>query len=172
MSSEKSPHLDSHNPQAMKELEPCGIRVDENGDWFYNGNRIFRPEVLEALYGELDRLPTGEFTLSGRFLLDVADTPFVVSRVDLERDNSGGERIIIRFRNISRLEPLDPGTLAIGNGNILYCRVFGGRFLARYSRPAYYQLAEFVIEDETGRGFYIDLNGNRYSIAQNDKEDR
>jgi hypothetical protein len=41
------------------------------------------------------------------------------------------------------------------------------RFRARFSRPAYYQLAEFIREDDIGHGFYIELNGDRYSIALN-----
>lgn len=150
-------------------LEPCGIQIDEDGDWFHNGNRIFRPEILETLYAKLDQTPTGEFILAdfkGSCLLDVADTPFVVSRVDLDRDESGMERIIIRLKNISRSEVLDPDTLSTGRGNILYCRVFDGRFSARFSRPAYYQLAEFVRENDIGQGFYIELNGNRHPIAR------
>jgi uncharacterized protein len=153
---------------SIRELKPCGIQVDENGDWFHNGNRIFRPEILETLYAKLDQTPAGQFILAdfkGPCLLDVADTPFVVSRVDLERDESGRERIIIRLKNISRSEVLDPDTLEIGSGNILYCRVFSGRFSARFSRPAYYQLTELVREDDIGQGFYIELNGNRYPIA-------
>jgi uncharacterized protein len=153
--------------QAEK-LEPCGIRVDEDGDWFHNGNRIFRPEILEALYEKLDQTPTGEFILAdfGRpCLLDVSDTPFVVSRVDLDRDESGRQRIIIRLKNISRSEVLDLDTLATGRDNILYCRVSGGRFLARFSRPAYYQLAEFIRENDSGQGFYIEINGKRHTVA-------
>jgi len=153
---------------SIRDLKPCGIQVDENGDWFHNGNRIFRPEILETFYAKLDQTPTGEFILAdfgGPCLLDVADTPFVVSRVDLERDESGRERIMIRLKNISRSEVLDPHTLAIGRDNIVYCRVSGGRFLARFSRPAYYQLAGFVRENDVGQGFYIELNGNRHPIA-------
>ena len=160
---------------SIRELQPCGIQVDENGDWFHNGNRIFRPEILETLYAKLDQTPAGQFILSdfkGPCLLDVADTPFVVSRVDLERDESGRERIIIRLKNISRSEVLDADTLATGRDNVLYCRVFEGRFSARFSRPAYYQLAEFVREDDTGRGFYIELNGNRFAIAVKSECDR
>ena len=153
---------------SIAELEPCGIHVDENGDWFHKGNRIFRPEILEALYAKLDQSPAGQFILSdfkGRCLLDVADTPFVVSRVDLERDISGSERIIIRVKNISRSAVLDAETLEIGRDNVLYCRVLEGRFPARFSRPAYYQLAEFVREDDAGQSFYIELNGKRFPIA-------
>ena len=46
------------------ELQPSGILVDENGDWYHNGNKIFRPEILEILYSRLDQLPTGEFVLA------------------------------------------------------------------------------------------------------------
>jgi len=152
----------------VRELESCGIQVDKEGDWFYEGRLIFRPDILEALYAKLDRLPTGEFILcdsKGPFLLDVADTPFVVSRVDYEKDKSGIERIVIRFKNISRSEVLDPGTLAAARDNVLYCRLADRRFTARFSRPAYYQLALFVREDDTGQGFYIELNGRRHSIS-------
>lgn len=156
----------------MAELEPCGIRVDENGDWFYNESRIFRPEILEALYEKLELSPTGEYVLcdfKGRCLLEVADTPFVISRVDLERDSSGGERITIGLKNTSRSEILDPRTLRTGKGNVLYCRMAAGRFPARFSRPAYYQIADFIREDESGRGFFIELGGERHPI-QDSKE--
>jgi len=152
----------------QNKLEPCGIQVDEDGDWFYHGNRIFRPDILEDLYSKLDRLPAGEFILSdfnGLCRLDVADTPFVVSSVDLQKNEAGNEQIIIRLKNLSRSEVLDPETLTTGRENILYCRVACGRFSARFSRPAYYQLAGFIREDESGEGFHLELNGNSHFIA-------
>ena len=129
--------------------------------------RSFRAEILEALYSKLEQMPTGEFFLAdlkGPCLIDVADTPFVVSRVDLEKDESGSERIIIRLKNIPESEVLDPDTLVIGKDNVLYCRVFDGRFTARFSRPAYYQFAGFIREDEAGQSFYIELNGKKYAL--------
>jgi hypothetical protein len=148
-------------------LRSCGIRVDEEGDWFYDGNKIFRAEILEVFCSRLEQMPTGEFFLSdsnGPCLIDVADAPFVVSRVDFEKDESGGERIVIQLKNIAEPQVLDPGTLTIGKDNVLYCSVFDGRFIARLSRPAYYQLAEFIREDETSQSFYIELNGARYGL--------
>ncbi|MBW2149835.1 MAG: hypothetical protein JRI22_22825, partial [Deltaproteobacteria bacterium] len=50
----------------------------------------------------------------------------------------------------------------VGQDNVLYCKVKGGAFHARFLRPAYYQLAEFV-EEEGGR-FYIQRGGERYYI--------
>lgn len=156
------------NDDTVKKIESCEIQVDREGDWFYEGRKIFRPEILEVFYAKLDRLPTGEFVLHdfrGPCLLDVADTPFVISRIDFEKEQSGAERIMIRFKNISRFEILDPDTLEIGEDNVLYCRLEDRRYSAKFSRPAYYQLAEFIHEDDTGQGFHIELNGKRHSIG-------
>lgn len=145
------------------------IRVDENGDWYYRGHLIFRPEILEVFYSKLDRAPSGEFFLAdsnGPWPIDAEDTPFVISMVDFEREESGQESIIIRFKNVEKREVLDPGTLAIGVGNVLYCRVSGGRYPARFSRPAYYQLAQFITGDDSGQTFHIELNGEKHRIAE------
>ena len=156
-------------------LKSCEIFVDENADWFHKGNRIFRPEVLEALYSRMARLPSGQFVLEdGKdiCLLDTADTPYVVSRVDREEDPSGKESLRLGLKNLPQTEPLDPATLLVGKDNVLYCQVIEGRFPARFSRPAYYQIAEFVSEDD--RGFYIELNGCRFyipDVGQSDHED-
>ncbi len=164
---------DVRKMSTIEEPQPSGILVDENGDWFHCGNKIFRPEILEILYSKLDQTPTGQFVLAdsqGSWPIDVADTPFVVSRVDIDRDEPGGERIVIRMKNIPRSEVLDLDTLTVGKDNILYCRVLPRRFLARFSRPAYYQLAEFVHQDGTGQDFYIEVNRERYPIRLMEKE--
>ncbi len=150
-----------------RELEHSLIRVDENADWFYEGSRIFRPEILESFYEKLELLPSGEYVLAEatvRCLLEVADTPFVITRVDVEGDASGGERIVLGLKNLPGSERLDPGTLRSGKDNVLYCRIRNGRFPARFSRPAYYQFAAFIGEDESGLGFFFQLNGERHPI--------
>ena len=166
------PDLDRPDPHKIGTIQgpqPIDILIDENGDWFYNGSKIFRPEILEILYSKLDQMPTGQFVLAdskGSCLIDVEDTAFVVSRVDIESDGPGREWIVIRLKNIERPEVLDLDTLAVGKDNIVYCRVLHRRFLARFSRPAYYQLAEFVREDDTGQNFYIELNRKKHPISE------
>ena len=142
--------------------------IDEDGDWFHQGNRITRPEILEALYEKVDFSEDSRFFLAcetGPFFPEVADTPFVVSRVDRTGTRQGGEQIELRLRHLPRPEALDPGTLKAGRDNVLYCRVKNGRFPARFSRPAYYQLAEFIEENPDSGTFFIELNGTRYPIS-------
>lgn len=147
-------------------LKACEIYIDAEGEWYHRGNRIFRPEILEDLCERIDLLPSGEFVLldkSGACLLDVADVPFVVAGVDREHSHAGEDRIMLRLKHLSRAEPLDPGTLWIGEHNVLYCRIRDGRFTARFSRPAYYQVTQFVMQSSDGE-FFIELGGVRYPV--------
>jgi len=146
--------------------EACGIRIDEEGEWFHGETRIFRPDVLEGLCSKLERAPDGGYVLADRGLkcvLDVEDAPFVVSDVDRACADSGKDIILLKLKHVPRLETLDPASLWIGRGNILYCKVCDGQFPARFSRPAYYRFAEFIVEGSGGE-FYIELAGRKYPL--------
>lgn len=150
------------------EIMPCGIFVDEEGDWYHEGNRIVRDEIIELFFEHLVLISGERFLLeweNSRCLLDVADTPFVISRVDLEKTGQG-EQVLLSFRHRASRHPLAPGTLWVGRANVLYCRVHDGRFRARFSRPAYYQFAALLREDD-GR-FFISLDGTRHFIREAD----
>lgn len=152
-------------PEAL----PCGIFVDEEGDWYHQGNKIFRDEVIEFFFENLHVTSDGRFLLewkNTRCVLDVADTPFVISRVDLEKTDQG-EQVLLSFRHLVRRQPLAPGTLWIGEGNVLYCRVHEAGFRARFSRPAYYQFAAWI--EEGDEGFFIGLNGIRHYIRKSEQ---
>jgi uncharacterized protein len=144
------------------------LSVDVEGNWFHRGSRITRPEILEALCASVDLARDGRFVLAGekgRYVIDVADTVFVVASVDFLRSQTGEERIQLRLKHVPGPEVLDPATLEVGRDNVLYCRIRGARFSARFSRPAYYQLARFIEEDADGTGFHIELNGTVFSIS-------
>ncbi len=148
-------------------MEACEIYIDEDGEWYHRGNRLTRPEIIEVLYSKLDQSLDGSFVLSSNnetCALDVADTPFVVTRADREVSDSGEERIALRLKHLTENEYLDPETLLIGADNVLYCRVLNRRFPARFSRPAYYQLANFVMEGPAENEFYLEVNGNKHFI--------
>ena len=77
-----------------------------------------------------------------------------------------GEFIDILLTDDS-LEELDLGTLYVGKENVLYCAVKNGRFPARFSRNSYYQLAEFIEQEEKEHSFFINLNNEKYLINNN-----
>lgn len=147
----------------------CNIHIDSEGAWFYEGNEITRREILEHFMANLRRTEDGGYVIqvgANTCRVDVADTPFVVVRADRARSqSSGAEEILLSFRNVSRLEVLNPETLRVGEGHVMYCEVCDGTFPARFSRPAYYQLAEWIMEDTYTGQYYLELNGNRYPIS-------
>ena len=57
----------------------------------------------------------------------------------------------------------DPETLRISSESVLYCTVKNNQFPARFLRPAYYQIAENIAEDEAD-GFVLLINNKRYPI--------
>jgi hypothetical protein len=90
----------------------------------------------------------------------------VIARVDRQLgDEQIGERFVLSFRHLSGIEVLNPATLRVGNNNVLYAKVKSGRCLARFSRPAYYQLAEYIHEDAEAGQFYLEVNGERYPVG-------
>lgn len=148
---------------------PCSIHIDKEGAWFYEGHEITRREILEHFMANLRRTEDGGYIIqvgANSCPVDVVDTPFVVVRVDRVRSqSSSAEEIQLGFRNVSRSEALNPETLRVGEDHVMYCEVCNGAFPARFSRPAYYQLAEWIMEDPDTERFYLELNGKRYLIS-------
>jgi hypothetical protein len=154
-------------PQSPQ-IPSSGIFVDEEGDWYHEGNKLFREGVLHLFLESLTIDADGRWIIDcggTRCTLDVADTPLVIARVDRgpHPEDPAREVIALRFKHLPDEEELDPRTLTVGENNVMYCRVRGGRFPARFSRPAYYQLASWVEEDGEGT-FYLELNGSRYPV--------
>ena len=153
--------LDLYIPEGWQgKHPPCLIQVDAEGRLSHQGAPMIHPGILELIYQNV-HLEDGVYVLRlGRQVcqLEVADTFFVVARVEQGQDglalllNDGGQ------------EPLDPASLWIGAGEVIYCLVKGGHFPARFLRPAYYQIAELVVEGPAG--FELELAGVRHRLPR------
>lgn len=141
-------------------LPPCQIQVDADGKMWHDGAPMIHPKIVALIYDSVHLDEDGVYFLEvdgKRCQLEVADTFHVVNGVSLQ----GGTAMLTL--NDGRSEPLDPATLAVGRDDVLYCRVKGGGFPARFSRAAYYQLAERIVEQ--AGGFALELGGRRHPIA-------
>jgi len=146
------------------DIPPCMILIDKEGRWFHKGLEMIHREFIKLFYQNMKVDSRGRYviTLAGdQCYVDVEDTPFVVWRTAVTDDDKTGPRFSLHLSDDSR-EDLDPYTLMVGAGNVLYCRVRNGAFPARFSRPAYYQLAEHIEEEKSV--FYLTLKGQRYAI--------
>jgi hypothetical protein len=164
--------IDEYLSLAEGELLPCGIFIDEEGDWHYRGSRMQRSDIVAYLCRHVrrDEASSSYVIEMGRqrCYLEVEDTPLVITRVleQQDREGRGLEEFLVVVKFLQVHEPLNPADLWVGKGNVLYCRVGEHRLPARFLRPAYYQLARFIKQDDTQDAFYLSLKGERFYIRQ------
>jgi uncharacterized protein len=148
-------------------METCDITIDKDGIWYYRGAHMFRKDLLCIFFENLKIDESGKYLIKlgdECCYLDVEDTAFVVTAVYNTKQGKDIENHIYILLTDDSLEKLDLNTLHVGNDNVLYCKVKCGKFMARFSRKSYYQLSEFIDQEEKGDGFFINSNGEKYYI--------
>ncbi len=143
-------------------ISPSGPRVeiDAEGTWLVDGEPVVHPTILAELVARLGRRPDGRYVLraaGGELPIGVAGAPFVVRTVTLARAPDGRVAAIRAGLSDGTEEEIDPASLrrlprAAGEppGERLACAVKAGRFEARFTRLATYQLLEAA--EPTGDG--------------------
>jgi len=162
MSQQDPPDLSAFIPPGWQgKLPPCQIQVAADGKLYHNGAPLVHPTIIKLIY-ESVHLEEGHYIVrldNQACELEVADTFYVVSRVEFK-----GDAAVITLNDGSR-EELDPASLRLGDNEIIYCTVKNGGFPARFLRQAYYQLAEKIVEH--GEGFALELGGERWPLERN-----
>jgi hypothetical protein len=141
-------------------IESGKISFRRDGNWYTDDERIDNPRIALLFSRSIKRNPDGSYFLQvaeERAPVTVEDTPYVVKTV---YEDDGGFVIVT---NDDEHEPLDPSTLEVGHDNVLYCRIKGGAFRARFLRTAYYHLSNNFFSDE-GDTFSLVVHGHRYPI--------
>jgi uncharacterized protein len=153
---------ESENGQLFDASPYLKLFIDKDGRWFQNGAEIIHPEIYREFNRMLERTSDGGYRVRmGQEIcrVEVEDAPFVVTAVS--RDEQG--HVSMELNDGGR-EMLDPKCLWIGKENVPYCRVKGDSFHARFSRPAYYQLAKFIVTDDE-KEFFLLIDGKRHKIS-------
>ena len=158
MSEEKNNWLaDPTIPEPIRRALQSGallerIELDSEGHFWHEGERIEDQRLCDLFHRSIQR------TLGGSYLLVVApfsypllvrDVPYWVRQlaVDTGESTQGPPRVHMRLSDDSE-EDLAIDTLRYQPGRGFTCRVKGGTMPARFSRPCYFALAEYVTEDE------------------------
>jgi hypothetical protein len=138
--------------------------VDAEGELSHNGAPLVHPKVRQEIFDSVV-LEKGRYLLrvDGKTCeLEVADTFFTVRRVDQE-----GEALAVRL-NDGTWHRVDPAGLWLGEDEMVYCLVKEGRFPARFARPAYYQLAQWIEPAEGG--YALRLANRAHPLARGEKK--
>lgn len=143
-----------------------GIRIDKEGVWYYNDAEMIRKDIVVLFSRNLTRDEAGKYVIeldAEKCYVQVEDTPFVIKNVSFTKNHE--EDSLSVLLSDESIEELDLNSLRISDANILYCTVKNNRFNARFSRAAYYQLAEFIEYDPGSDIFSVALNGRSYPIG-------
>jgi hypothetical protein len=143
------------------------FRIDRDGDWFSEDGAITHEGIVANLRENLKEEDGRYFVQAGRWRLpvEVEDTPFTAVRVETDAEGA-----IVLLNDGSR-ERLDPTALRFTEGGVPYCRVKGGRFEARLTRAAAYQLGQLLEYDEASHQATLVLAGARYPLVPGRKSD-
>jgi uncharacterized protein len=147
-------------------IPPCQIFVGKDGKWYHHGAEIIHRPIFLWLIQNLEKTEDGLFIVhlnNQKCYLEVEDTPLVIQQAHLIKESPEGPDQIRLTLNDESQETLDPKTLKINPENVLYCAVKKNQFPARFLRPAYYQLAEYITEGDT-EGFALLLNHKKYPV--------
>jgi hypothetical protein len=138
-------------------------QVDRDGRIFHDGTEIVDPAVLRFFLRAMTRTEDGRCLVlcqGERNWFEAPDTPFVIQRLGLtvEAGRLLGVELVLPgdYREL-----LDPRGLETER-DLLFCRVRGGAFRARFGRVAVQQLAPFLVD--TGKGSALVLGGERHPV--------
>jgi uncharacterized protein len=136
------------------------LRIDRDGVWLHEGEEVTHPGILDDLRHNLRVDAEGHYVQAGgvRVPVEVEDAPYVLSRVEAE-----GDELIVTLSDDSR-ERLAVDTLRFDSASVPYCRVKEGRFVARLSRAATYQLLLHAQYDESKRAAVLVVGRVRHEV--------
>jgi hypothetical protein len=138
------------------------IRFGKDGRWYSDDEPIPNRAICRLFSRAMTVQTNGRGRLElGEDKADVIieDTPWVVTAV--EGDPARGFTVVL---NDETREPLDPSSLRVGAGNVLYCRVKEAHE-ARFLRPAYYDLVRHA-EPGDGGTVVLPVGGRRIPLGE------
>jgi uncharacterized protein len=123
------------------------IVLDRQGRFWHDGERVDHPALEQALRSWIARHPDdGRLILTNGYdwcYFRAEDAPLFVSALRVAED---GAATLVLFDGTE--EALDPEALSIGDDGVVYARVRGGRFEARFSRHAQTQMEALLVSGE------------------------
>jgi hypothetical protein len=136
------------------------LRIDRDGIWYHDDAEVTHAGILANLRENLCVDAEGHYLQIGpvRVPVEVEDAPFVVERVEVE-----GSGLAATLNDLTR-EPLALDTLRVDERGIPRCRVKNGRFDARLSRAATYQLLQRAEHPDAGGPAALVVSGRRYLV--------
>jgi len=153
----------------LHEHQHFDIRIDKHGVWYFRGEEMIRPDIVQYFYRYLTRDSAGKYLIeidNDRCYVTVEDVPYVIKKVELcfSKDD-GGLRIMIFLSDGSKEAVKLDTPFWVGEDNVMYCKVKCGEHTARFSRTAYYQRCKYIEYDSARDTYEVTFNNRSYPFV-------
>ena len=162
--SNQLPPVEKWHPELSGDMD---MVIRKDGSWWHEGTRIER-EKLTRLFASILRKENDDFfilTPVEKWRIQVEDRPFVITMIEQKADHievitNTGDLLIISSEHPLELSELD--------GELIPEIEVRNGLKARFSRNAFYDLAELAMEKPQGSGesdFVINSAGAEFKIG-------
>ena len=145
------------------------IRIDKQGVWYFHDEEMKRQDIVRYLYQYLKRDSAGKYLIetgNDRCYVTIEDVPYIIRSVEsCFSKNDGQPCIEISLSDGSKEELNLDIPFWTGEDNVLYCRVKKGEHAARFSRPAYYQLCEYIEHDSESDTYVVAFGNSSHPLV-------
>jgi len=143
----------------------CRIRIDKEGNWFYNQSPITNKNVCLYLSRQISKDEQGNYLLQTEtqmLPLEVEDTPFLVKHCIIINDIPLKIKV---FLNDKTTEILAWDQIWQKDESHIYCLIKDGAFTARFNRDSQFELGDRLQFDEQQRRYYVTVEGEKFYLA-------
>jgi hypothetical protein len=161
------------SPRRQEQIHLYDYFIDEEGNWFCEGNLVADRELFRllsrALFVRQDRHYVrceGEV-----HPVRVADAPLWVRYVHITSDCPGRLLHVDIELMDGRREPLRADTLTVAGGERLYCRSTRQGLKTRFAKAAYYELTRHLHHDTLTDCYYFLIGHRRFDIRSEGETD-
>jgi hypothetical protein len=152
-------------------VRDCHIRIDREGNWFYNQSPITNKNVCLYLSRHIARGEQGDYllqTANQTLPLEVEDTPFIVKHSFVISAIPLKIKVLL---NDESEETVNWDNIWIKDEKHIYCLVKGGTFEARFNRDSQFELGDRLHFDEHGKRYYLLVKDEKFYLAQKVEKD-
>jgi len=146
-------------------VRDCRIRIDKEGNWFYNQSPITNRNVCLYLSRHISMDHQGNYilkTANQTLPLEVEETPFVVKHCSIINMIPATIKVLL---NDATEETVAWNRIWLRDDSQIYCTVKDGAFAARFNRDSQFELGDHLEFDRQRMLYYLTVGHEKFYLA-------
>jgi len=152
-------------------VRDCHIRIDREGNWFYNNSPITNKNVCLYFSRHIAKDNQGKYLLQTKnqlLPLEVEDTPFIIKHCIII--NSIPPKFNVSLNDKTE-ETVAWDNIWLKDERHIYCLIKDGVFEARFNRDSQFELGDRLQFDQHRKSYYLTVKGKKFYLAVRQYDD-